>query len=143
MKNVIKYLLAFMIGVAITFAILLFSVGPGPSDWEYVLPNGYELWKLNSNEIVINDMEDSTTEIGIPSFIKEFSYDERYVFTRNVESISNNNIFDEAYYVLDTEKDQVYGPFDGIEELKTQCENLRLELPQKWYRTYPDPNMQK
>lgn len=132
-----------MIGSGTTLAILLSSIGPGSLDWEYKLPNGYEMWRINSNNIVIQYTDDSANKDAIPSFIKEFSYDERYVFSRNINNISNNDIFEEVYYILDTEKNKVLGPLGSIEELKSQCVELGIELPLKWYRTSPDPNMNK
>jgi len=143
MKNIIKYIFVFMIGSGTTLAILLSSIGPGSLDWEYKLPNGYEMRRINSNNIVIQHADDSENKDTIPSFIKEFSYDKRYVFSRNVNNISNNDIFDEVYYILDTEKNKVLGTFGSIEELKSQCVELGIELPLKWYRTSPDPNMNK
>lgn len=143
MKNIIKYIFVFMIGSCTTLAILLSSIGPGSLDWEYKLPNGYEMWRINSNNIVIQYTDDSANKDAIPSFIKEFSYDKRYVFSRNINNISNNDIFEEVYYILDTEKNKVLGPWGSIEELKSQCVELGIELPLKWYRTSPDPNMNK
>ena len=143
MKNIIKYIFVFMIGSGTTLAILLSSIGPGSLDWEYKLPNGYEIWRINSNNIVIQHTDDSANKDAIPSFIKEFSYDKRYVFSRNINNISNNDIFEEVYYILDTEKNKVLGPLGSIEELKSQCVELGIELPLKWYRTSPDPNMNK
>ena len=84
--------------------IVLTGCGAGVSDWSYQLPNNYEVWRINSDSIIIKDMESQKNVEEIAGFVKEFSYDSRYVFTRNVESINNNNIFDEKYYVLDTKE---------------------------------------
>lgn len=113
------------------------------SDWSYKLPNSYEVWRINSKEIIIKYVGDETVDAEIPSFVKEFSYDDRYVFTRNIDDISQNNIFKETYYALDTEKQKVYGPFENIEEMQNQAQEWQCEIPQKWYRTSPDPNMEK
>lgn len=113
------------------------------SDWSYKLPNSYEVWRINSKEIIIKYVGDETADAEIPSFVKEFSYDDRYVFTRNIDDISQNNIFKETYYALDTEKQKVYGPFENIEEMQNQAQEWQCEIPQKWYRTSPDPNMEK
>ena len=110
------------------------------SDWSYKLPNSYEVWRINSKEIIIKYVGDETVDAEIPSFVKEFSYDDRYVFTRNIDDISQNNIFKETYYALDTEKQKVYGPFENIEEMQNQAQEWQCEIPQKWYRTSPDPN---
>lgn len=122
--------------------ILIFLTScAGVSDWSYKLPNGYQVWRINSGEIIIKHVGDETVDAEIPSFIKEFSYDDRYVFTRNIDDVSENNIFKETYYVLDTVEQKVYGPFESIEIMKNQAEEWQCEIPTKWYRTSPDPNM--
>lgn len=115
----------------------------GTGDWTYVLPNGYEMWHINSSEILIKYAPSENEVKGIPSFIKEFAVDERYVFTRNVEDISQNSILDEIYYILDTKEQKIYGPFETAEEMQNQANELQCIIPQKWYRTSPDPNMTK
>ena len=115
----------------------------GTGDWTYKLPNNYEVWHINSNEIVIKCVDLKDPGETIPSFIKEFSYDERYVFSRNIEDISSNNIIKEIYYALDTLERKVYGPFNSIEELQKKTDEWNVVFPDRWYRTSPDPNMNK
>ncbi len=130
--------------VFINLILVLFLAScAGVSDWSYKLPNGYEVWRINSKEIIIKYVGDETVDAEIPSFVKDFSYDDRYVFTRNIDDISQNNIFEETYYALDTESQKVYGPFENIEEMQSQAQEWQCEIPQKWYRTSPDPNMEK
>ena len=124
-------------------SILLLASCAGVSDWSYELPNNYEVWRINSNYIIIKYVGKETVDANIPSFVKEFSYDDRYVFTRNIDNISNNNIIEEKYYMLDTKERKVYGPFDNLEKLKSQTSELHCQIPVKWYRTSPDPNMIK
>lgn len=122
---------------------LLTGCGAGVSDWSYQLPNNYEVWRINSNNIIIKDMNTQKNVDEISGFVKEFSYDSRYVFTRNVDSIESNNIFDEKYYVLDTEEKKVYDSCNSVDELNELAEKLEIEIPVKWYRTSPDPNFSK
>ena len=130
--------------VFINLILVLFLTScAGVSDWSYKLPNDYEVWRINSKEIIVKYVGNETVDAEIPSFVKEFSYDDRYVFTRNTDDISQNNIFEETYYALDTESKKVYGPFENIEEMKNQAQEWQCEIPQKWYRTSPDPNMKK
>lgn len=129
------------ISVFITLILTLFLTScAGVSDWSYKLPNNYEVWRINSTDIIIKYVGEKTVEAEIPSFVKEFSYNERYVCTRNVDSISDNNIFDEKYYILDTLEQQLYGPYDTEHEFVTILNELGISLT-KWYRTSPDPNM--
>lgn len=125
--------------VLIVISILLTSCA-GTADWDFSLPNDYELWHINSNEILVKYVGEEQNYDEIPSFVKEFAYNERYVYTRNVEKINQNNIFSEVYYVLDTKEKRVYGPFNSIEELKKETKPFDAEIPTIWYRTSPDPN---
>lgn len=127
--------------VFVSLVLVLFLTScAGVSDWSYKLPNNYEVWRINSKEIVVKYVGEETAEAEIPSFIKEFSYDDRYVCTRNVESVYENDIFSEKYYILDTDEQKLYGPYDTQEEFKYAIEELEISLA-KWYRTSPDPNL--
>ncbi len=113
----------------------------GTGDWSYKLPNNYEVWHINSTEIVIKCVDLENPGETIPSFVKEFSYDERYVYSRNIEDISSNNVIEEIYYALDTLERKVYGPFNRIEELQKKTNEWDVNFPKRWYRTSPDPNI--
>ena len=126
--------------IMVSIVVLFLTGCAGVSDWSYQLPNNYEVWKINSENIIIKNMNTQNNVDEISGFVKEFSYDLRYVLTRNIENISNNNILDEVYYVLDTKENKVYGPFDSIKELQGRVEEWSIKVPEKWYRTSPDPN---
>lgn len=128
--------------LAYVFALTLWLTScAGAGDWIYKLPNSYEVWHINSTEILIKCVDLENPGEKIPSFVKEFSYDERYVYSRNVEDVSSNNIVKEIYYALDTLEKKVYGPFNSIEELQKKTDEWDVELPKRWYRTSPDPNL--
>ena len=74
----------------------------GTGDWTYKLPNNYEVQHINSKDIVIKCVDSEEASEMIPSFVKEFSYDERYIYSRNIEDISSNNVTEEIYYAIDT-----------------------------------------
>ena len=83
------------LSIVLLISFVLAGCGAGVSDWCYQLPNHYEVWRINSNCIIIKDMNSQKNVNEISGFVKEFSYDSRYVFTRNVETIEINNIFEE------------------------------------------------
>lgn len=129
------------ISILIAFILMFFLTScAGVSDWSYKLPNNYEVWRINSSDIIVKYVGEEIVDAEIPSFVKEFSYDDKYVCTRNVDSISENNIFEEKYYILDTLEQQLYGPYDTEQEFITMLNELGISLT-KWYRTSPDPNM--
>lgn len=125
----------------LSIALLCFVVSScaGTNDWSVALPNNFEVWHINSKDIKIVYTGDATDVKGIPTFIKEFSFNDRYVCTRNVDRIEENNIFAETYYILDTEDKMVYGPYDSISALLTSADKLQFEGPTNWYRTSPEP----
>ncbi len=136
MKKVVS-LISFLV------VIIFISSCAGTGDWIFELPNDYEVWHINSREILIKCTDLENPGDKIPSFVKEFSYDDRYVFSRNIDSVSSNNVLNETYYTLDTLEKKVYGPFESIEELQKQADEWNVEIPERWYRTSPDPNMSK
>jgi len=136
MRKIIMLSLVFVL-------ILCLTSCAGLGDWTYKLPNNYEVWHVNSHDIVIKSVDLDNPGEKIPSFVKEFSYDERYVFSRNVEDILSNNVIKEIYYALDTLEGKVYGPFNSLEELHKKTDEWNVVFPERWYRTSPDPNMYK
>ncbi len=129
-----KYIILF-----VAISILLTGCA-GVGDWSYKLPNDYEVWKINSDEIIVKYVSDEIDNTQIPSFVKEFAYDDRFVCTRNISSIIENDIFNEVYYILDTKEKVLYGPFGNIDEFKKKLDELEIAVV-KWYRTSPAPNM--
>lgn len=129
----------------ISFLVLFIFMSScaGTGDWNFELPNDYEVWHINSSEILIKCTDLENPGEKIPSFVKEFSYDDRYVFSRNIEDVTSNNVLNEIYYALDTLEKKVYGPYKSIEELQKQADEWNVEIPERWYRTSPDPNMSK
>jgi len=123
-----------LIFTTIFFVVYILSGCAGAGDWEVKLPNNYEIWHINSKEIKVVDVHDNNAEI-IPSFVKEFTYDSRYVYTCNIDSIDNNNIFSEKFYILDTETKEVYGPYQDTKQLKVKAVELGIDIPEVWYRT--------
>jgi hypothetical protein len=76
----------------ILFAFIVMGCGPGPGDWAYELPNGYEVWRVNTQcvRIGIADYDangkktDGISHVlpnsGMPeSTVVQFCYDDRYV----------------------------------------------------------------
>ena len=109
-------------------------------DWSYILPNGYELWHLSADKVVLvkND-GDSIGDTIIPAHIKEFCYNEQFIGIQQIEQGSSKQDADLCYYLVDTEQEQVWGPFDQ-EEYLNQCEQLDIEAMCDWVATKPTPN---
>lgn len=124
----------------IIIVLLIVTSCAGTNDWSYDLPNSFEVWHINSKEIKVVYLGDDV-ELEIPSFVKEFTYDSQYVFTRNVDDIGVNNIFDEKFYILDTKNKILYGPYNKVDDFINELKNLQIDFPTHWYRTSSDPNI--
>lgn len=134
--------------IIISFFMMSSCIGAGYSDWSYELPHEFELWHINSKEIKIVYVGDSPLigtkgekTLGIPSFVKEFAYNERYICTRNIVNIDENNINNEVYYILDTQNAVTYGPYDNINAFNEAMTEFNIADLGYWKRTSPDPNM--
>lgn len=125
--------------VQIIVLIALLTSCAGTGDWSFELSNGYEVWHINSDEILVVYTGEDQNAAEIPGFVKEFAYNDRYVFTRNVKDIKQNNILDEVYYILDMQEKTLYGPIGSLEELTSKTESLEIKMPTVWHRTSPSP----
>lgn len=121
-------------------SVFIMAVSPGKLDWGFNLVNGYTVEHINASNIYITCHGKSDAD-EIPSFVKEFAYDSRYVYSRNVSNIEENDIFNESYYILDTEKGVLLGKYDSFDKFKDGILKKGLSFPTKWYRTSPDPNL--
>jgi hypothetical protein len=101
--------------------VLLFisCFGPGLNDWRYKLSNNYEMWHVNSSNILVGLTENNGMSlkiyennilIGIPPNIIEFCYNDKYVCAKVIEKKytvdKENEII--LFYILDTEDKYVY-----------------------------------
>ena len=125
----------------ILLILLMTAACAGLSDWSVSLPNDYEVWHIHANEILIKYVGSASDAEEIPSFVKEFAFQDQYVFTRNIASIQQNNILSEKYYVLDTRSREMYGCYDSLNELCAAVTQDGISMPQKWYRTSPMPEI--
>lgn len=104
-----------------------FGLG-GSGDWDYPLPNGYVVMRINAVDIILGQQE-KTYSVGevIPRYVAGFSFNKRFVGVKRLPIEGGMDInYDEAmklienydpesleYYLVDTETDTVLGPFDA------------------------------
>ena len=99
--------------------ISLSSCGLG--DWEFYLPNGYEIWRINSETICLEVSEkyeidgekfEKTTTV-LDGYIRRFCYGERYVGIQFYDYLYQTEVHEETFYhnpehakiKIDTDKD--------------------------------------
>ncbi len=125
-------------------ASCFYCLVPSPNnDWRYKLPNNYEIWRVNSREIVLGELESEySLATVVDEYISEFCYNERYVCVKRVdvpedlnEEIDTSN---PEYYIVDTAEDIPYGPYD-INEFYDKKEELQITGLSSWIATKPRP----
>lgn len=148
----IKKITLSIASILIVMITFLGCVGAGLSDWKLKLPNNYEMWHINSRQIVIGyaSTQDSlswtNTEgklIGIEAHIIEFCYNDRFVGAKQVKIEGENQKTIEklpiTFYLLDTKDQKVYGPFKTEEEFVEKYKNLSISELSNWEKTNPAP----
>jgi len=121
--------------VLLVVFLLFVTACAGNGDWHKELPNNYRIARINGERIEIYNHKKIADTGKIDSFIKEYSYDDRYIFTRNVDCILNNDISCEKYYMLDTIENKKYGPYYSINAFKSSMGEKNILLPDKWIIT--------
>ena len=117
--------------------VFITSCGPGTTDWSYELPNGYRISRYNSKEVFVAGGRACTSD---PKYIKcsvtDFAYDDRYVFTKHC--LNDDEMY---YYILDTEKELLYGAYDNMEKMKIKAKELGVGVPEGWISTENKPDI--
>jgi hypothetical protein len=126
----------------------LFFSCVGLNDWRYKIINNYEIWHINSNEIVIGYVKDNGNSltihenskadgrlIGIPPKVIEFCNNEKYICAKVVLKkdwvVNEENYNDILYYVVDTEEKIVFGPLDE-EKYNEKINDLLIKNLSEW-----------
>lgn len=139
-----KYIL--LITIIIVFALLLCSCG-GLQDWEYdLLPNNYEIWRINSEDIALVKNDGSICVIN--RYILEFCYNDSYIGIKKImvdESVPYHEVYIEemdatnpSYFLVYTVNDTVMGPYTS-EEYAIKIKELEIESMCDWLKTVPKP----
>ena len=134
--------------ISIVFLIVILTSCGGLQDWEYdKLPNNYEIWRINSQDIVLMKNDDSAERV-ISRYILEFCYNDSYIGIKKImvdESIPYNEMLIEemdatnpSYFLVDTVNDTVMGPYTS-EEYTIKIEELEIKSMCDWIKTVPKP----
>ncbi len=130
-----------LLAVCLIFLLLTACVD-GRGDWAYDLPNGYQVFRVNSKQIKLTgpdhcvtgqDGKTWITEDYIGSFVSAFCYDERYVGVQQINaslnaplSLPDRLISEPWFYLLDTSTGAVIGPMASPEEFQAECEARQI-----------------
>lgn len=139
--NVFCYIVIFLL-----FIIVMGCAGcaDGRRDWEYNLPNNYQVFMSNSSNITIINLSDFG-QYAVENFVKEFCYNDRFVGAKRIvpKNIAHATKEEQysgmpVYYIVDTEIAVTYGPYDES-EYETKCAELSITDLGEWIQTSPMP----
>ena len=118
-------------------------------DWEYDLIEDYSIWRINALDISLVKISDVGTHANpvIGSYITCFTFNNQFIAVRKLdvpEGYDQDDIFemnfDEAkYFIVDTETDEVYGPYESAEDFESGCKEIQTGDLGEWIDTYPAP----
>lgn len=128
----------------------LLPVGFGPGgmgDWAYdQLPNGYEIWRLNSRNIQV--VKGNGTVI-LDGYVLEFCYNESFIgikhistdegYSRGQSDTKNLDTSNPDFYLIDAQNDAVCGPLTA-DDYQKQLQTRRIQDMCGWIPTVPTPD---
>jgi len=143
-------LIVFTVLSLLLFTSCFAPIGPGASDWSYALPNQYQIVRANSHSISIGfgSTKGSTTICdgekiyGVDAYVWGFCENDRYVGVKQVDvpekARDKVHLLNPRYYLIDTLKQNVYGPYKE-EEYNKECKRQRVSGLSGWQVTDPAP----
>lgn len=141
MKKRILWITVFFIIAAILIYIL---TNPKIEKWTYDLPNHYAIKKTSETSVVLGkyvnnlfEIEENNKQVGITDYIAEFAYGKRYVSLKCLKSSKDNIIL--KFYIVDTQEDNIYGPYNDEETYKEVKNKIVDEELNDWIKTTINP----
>ena len=135
--------------VEVVLLVLFLAACPGLSDWEYALPNGYEIIRVNSQAIVFGKIVEGSFDQLINRYILAFCFNEQYIWLQRYPVDPNRPWEDHLYihevdttnpeyYLVDTVTEDIYGPYT-MEEYGQKIEDLCVTNMSEWIVTETKP----
>lgn len=117
------------------------AFGSGTKDWKLSLPNGYEMRRVGSSEVIIGRIsENGVLEKAIGPTVSSYYVDGRYVAAVQEDAESTvSNPTSKRYFLLNTVDSNIYGPFPTESAFKSQCAALNVPF-REWISTTPAPS---
>lgn len=106
--TIIPILTLFLL-TTITLALQGCFFGPGLLDWEYNLPNGYMIVRVNAETIELHKKKsNNSSETIIHKYVEKFMYSERYVCLKCTydtlgKTVGNEDDSTPVYILFDTQ----------------------------------------
>lgn len=124
--------------ILIFFLILIMSGCNNTEDWHYDLINNYEIMRTSTNNIVLVKDENDLHNTIIETYIKEFAYDNNYIYIKRVDVVSDQVIDNiTAYYIINMETEEIFSTNDK-EKFDQKLKELKI-INITWQKTNPTP----
>lgn len=127
-KHKIIIIISIVAVILFTIIMALTKIGLGTGDWKYELKNNYQIWRVNSKEIIIGKEEDGVLTPSINENVVKFKYNDNFI----VIGVNNENNL--KYYIINLDTDEIIGPLSE-KDLSSQNSNITMD----WIKTKPTP----
>lgn len=118
----------------------------GSGDWIYPLPNDYCVAHINNYDIRVNKSSDTMRHV-IDRYIISFCYGTRYLGFQQIpieediktpslvaQILKESNSTEYRYFLVDSETDEIYGPFE-LTSYNQKCDELGVTDLCDWINT--------
>ena len=150
MKKLLIAILAILVCLSLVFLLwmtvrnlfLFFLLeSMGHRDWSVPLPGGYEIQRINSQNIVLAEpFPDGHSEIVIHSYINAYWYDQRYIglwcAKDGLDDLLGVAPDTDSFYLVDSLEKELHGPLDS-DAYTALCLQLQLSSFDQWTKTAP------
>lgn len=130
-KHKIIIIISIVAVILFTIIMALTKIGLGTGDWKYELKNNYQIWRVNSKEIIIGKEEDGVLTPSINENVVKFKYNDNFVLVGVNNDFNENNL---KYYIINLDTDEIIGPLSE-KDLTNQDTNITMN----WIKTKPTP----
>lgn len=130
-KHKIIIIISVVAVILFTIIMALTKIGLGTDDWNYELKNNYQIWRVNSKEIIIGKEEDGVLTPSINENIVKFKYNDNFVLVGTNNNFNEDNL---KYYIINLDTDEIIGPLNE-KDLSNQDTSITMD----WIKTKPAP----
>ena len=117
----------------IGLGIIEANFNPKTKLWIYdELPNNYIIEKTSETNVVLSN---NKNQIIIDEYIAEFSYGKRYIGLKCLEPNEEENTINIKFYIVDSETNKVYGPYNLESNYLDEKEKIVSEELTDWIKT--------
>lgn len=128
MKNRILIILSIIV---IGLILIFIFVKPKIETWKITLPNNYILEKVTEEKFILEKKDNNKTKIE--DYIAEYAYGKKYISIKCAKNENNNILV--YFYIIDSENNDIYGPYNDEETYNKVKEKIIDEEISEWIKT--------